>query len=68
MLQEAVRFARKNRYKIHPTKTCIAVLSNQNPDKNSSWILSETPVALSDSSLHLGITRATKKGILSECQ
>ena len=33
MLQEAVRFAHKNRYKIHPTKTCIAVLSNQNPDK-----------------------------------
>ena len=61
MLQEAVRFARKNRYNIHPTKTYIAVFSNQNPDKNKSWTLSETPVTLSDSSLHLGITRAAKK-------
>ena len=32
MLQEALRFARKNRYKIHPTKTCIVLLSNKNPD------------------------------------
>ncbi|MCW4346819.1 MAG: reverse transcriptase family protein [Candidatus Thiodiazotropha endolucinida] len=61
MLQEAVRFARKNRYRIHPTKTCISLLSKLKIDKNSTWKLGESTVGLSDSSLHLGVTRAAKK-------
>ena len=61
MLQEAVNFARKNRYKIHPTKTCIVVLSNKIPDKNCIWSLGENTVRLSEAALHLGINRAGKQ-------
>ena len=64
MLQESVRFACKNRYNIHPTKTCIVVLYNHIPDKNYSWKLGENTVRLSDSSLYLRGTHAGKK----ECE
>ena len=46
MLQEALRFARKNRYKIHPTKTCIVVLSNKNPDMDCEWFLGEITIQI----------------------
>ena len=49
MLQEAVRFARKNKYNIYPTKTYIMVLSNKIPDQNCSWKLGENTATLSDS-------------------
>ena len=55
MLQEAVNFARKNRYKIHPTKTCIVVLSTY------TWSLGENAVRLSEAALHFGINRAGKQ-------
>ena len=60
MLQEAVRFSRKNRYRIHPTKTCVSLLSKLKTDKNCVWKLGENTVELSDSCLHLGVTRAGK--------
>ena len=51
----------KKRYKIHPTKTYIVVLSNKIPDKNCSWKLGENTAILSDSTPHLGLTRSGKK-------
>ena len=60
MLQEAVRFSRKNRDRIHPTKTCVSFLSKLKTDKNCVWKLGENTVELSDSCLHLGVTRAGK--------
>ena len=60
MLQEAVRFSRKNRYRIHPTKTCVSLLSKLKTDKNCVWKLGENTIELSDSYLHLGVTRAGK--------
>ena len=61
MLEEAVNFARKNRYKIHPTKTCIVVLSNKIPNKDCIWSLGENTVQLSEGAPHLGINRAGKQ-------
>lgn len=61
MLWEAVRYARKYRYKIHPTKTHISVISNLKTEKDSTWKLGEISIKLSDSSVHLGMTRAGKK-------
>ena len=61
MLQEALRFARKKRYKIHPTKTCIVLLSNKNPDMDCKWFLGENTIHLSDDALHLGVKRAGEK-------
>ena len=57
MLQEKMRFACKNRYKIHPTKTCIVVLSNKNPTKDCEGSLCENNIH----ALHLGVKRAAKK-------
>ena len=61
MLQEAVNFARKNRYKMHPTKTCKVELSNKILDKDCIWSLGENSVRLSEAALHLGINRAGKQ-------
>ena len=61
-------YARKNIYKIHPTKTSIVVLSNKNPDKDCRWSLGDNTVHLSDTAVHLGINRAGKKGIFNKCE
>ena len=66
MLNESKRYSRKHRYEIHPTKTNVVVVENEyKMTDNTTWALrgnsiSENSIQVSDSSAHLGISRAEK--------
>ena len=61
MLYEALNYSKKNRYQIHPTKSCVIDISIYKLDENLEWSLGDNQLKLSDSAVHLGITRAGKK-------
>ena len=61
MLYEALNYSKKNRYQIHPTKSCVIDISIYKLDENLERSLGDNQLKLSDSAVHLGITRAGKK-------
>ena len=60
MFGEAGGFSFSNRYQILPTKTIVTMLSGCSED-GDSWSLGENELRVTDSTVHLGITRAGRK-------
>ena len=60
MFGEAGGFSSSNRYQIHPTKTAVTMLSGS-PEDGELWTLGENELKVTDSTVHLGITRVGRK-------
>ena len=62
MFNEAKGYSGKHRYEIHPTKTNVVVAANEHKVKdNPSLTLGENLIQITDSAVHLGISRSGKK-------
>ena len=72
MFGEAVGFSGQGRYQIHPMKTQVDQIHPMKTQvvsltglngENDSWLMGKNKLTLSDSTVHLGLIRAGKKGI-----
>ena len=66
MYNEAKGYSGKHRYEIHQTKTNVIVAANEHEVKdNPSWTLGENLIQITDSAVHLGISRSGKRNQIS---
>jgi hypothetical protein len=65
MLTNCEQYASKERYQLHPTKSVISVYNTQIPNSVWSdinpWTLYDSPVMVTPTTIHLGITREAEK-------